>query len=219
MNSTSLAPNLTSQTPELPKPRKEYTGVAGRILRFMCGGATAIQAANACGVSESYVSQLASEESFQSQIAEKLSKDFEVAAQIDENYQEIEKLLSKRLRDVTSYMTNVDQITRTLKTVSAIPKKVQPKVPLNSETGGGAVTPVSLAIPIVAKNVFIVNPNSEIVSLNGKELTTLNSKSLDSLLSEKRERVTIEQAKPEILGVKERKNGKQRVSSEDYSDL
>ncbi len=219
MNPTVNAPNQVSQISELLKTRKEYTGVAGRILKFMCGGATAVQAANACGVSEGYVSQLCAEESFQSQIAEKLSKDFEVAAQIDENYQEVEKVLSKRLREVTAYMTNVDQITRTLKTVSSIPKKVQPKVPLNSDTNGTAIAPVSLAIPIVAKNVFIVNPNSEVVALNGKELTTLNSKSLDSLLQGKRERVTIEQSKPEVLDVKERKNGKQRAFVEDYSDL
>jgi len=216
MNQMVKTQTQVDQISEPPKPRKEYTGVAGRILKFMCGGATAVQAANACGVTESYVSILAAEESFQLQIAEKLSKDFEAATAIDENYQEVEKVLSKRLREFTTYITNIDQITRTLKTVSAIPKKVQPKIPLNSDTSGTAIAPVSLAIPIVAKNVFIVNPNSEIVSLNGKELTTLNSKSLDSLLQGKRERVTIEQSKPEIL---ERNNGKQRIPIDEYSDL
>ncbi len=215
MNPEKVAQTLTLQKAEASKPRKEYTGVAGRVLKFLCGGCTPIQAANACGVSESLVSQLCAEEDFQKQIEEKLSKDFEAAIQIDDNYNEVEKLLSKRLRDMTGYMTNVDQITRTLKTVSAIPKKVQPKVPLNAESNQMAIAPVSLAIPIVAKNVFIVNPNQEVVSLNGKNLVTLNSKSLDSLLQERRERVTIEQSKPELL---ERKNGKQRPI-DDFSDL
>lgn len=173
-----------------------------------------MQTANACGVDESYVSKLLQETDFQEQVAEKLSKDFEVAAAIDDNYQEIEKVLSKRLRDLTTYMTNTDQITRTLKTVSAIPKKVQPKIPLNADGAPGTIVPVALTLPIVAKNVFLINPNSEIVSLNGKELTTLNSKSLDSLLKEKRERVTIEQSKPVLI---EGKNGKQRI--DEYSDL
>jgi len=215
MNQSSVAQTLAIQKSELPKPRKEYTGVAGRVLKFMCGGCTPVQAANACGVTESFVSQLCTEEDFQKQIEEKLSKDFEVAIQIDKNYTEVEERLSKRLNEMTSYMTNVDQITRTLKTVSAIPKKVQPRIPLNPESEQGAIAPVSLAIPIIAKNVFIVNPNSEVVSLNGKELVTLNSKSLDSLLQGRRERVTIEQSKPVLI---EKPNGKQRPTDE-YSDL
>lgn len=206
---------------EVSKPRKEYTGVAKRILGYLCGGATPAQAASACGVDESYISQLKSEEDFQIQVAEKLSKDFEVAIKIDENYTEVEKVLSERLRTVIGYMTNADQIARILKTVSAIPKKVQQRIPLNSETDGTAIAPVSLAIPIVAKNVFIVNPNSEVVQLDGKELVTLNSRSMESLLKEKRERVTIEQSKPVLI---EKPNGKriERSSSstvDEFSDL
>lgn len=205
------------------RPRKEYTGVAKRILNYLCGGATPQQAASACGVDESYVSQLKSEEDFQIQVAEKLSKDFEVAIKIDENYTEVEKVLSERLRTLTGYMTNADQVARILKTVSAIPKKVQQRIPLNAEVNGSAIAPVSLAIPIVAKNVFIINPNSEVVQLNGKELVTLNSSSMESLLKDKKERVTIEQSRPVLIEKPNGSNGKQRSSSssaeDKYADL
>lgn len=208
---------------QVAKPRKEYTGVAKRILNYLCGGATPQQAASACGVDESYISQLKSEEDFQIQVAEKLSKDFEVAIKIDENYTEVEKVLSERLKSLIGYMTNADQVARILKTVSAIPKKVQQRIPLNAEVNGTSIAPVSLAIPIVAKNVFIVNPNSEVVKLNGKELVTLNSTSMDSLLKDKRERLTIEQSKPVLIEKPNGSNGKQRssfASSEDkYADL
>src|SRR5712691_2877721 len=90
MNQNLGAVKSQSFNKEIPKPRKEYTGVAGRILKFMCGGATPIQAANVCGVSEKYISELCSKEDFQIQIAEKLSKDFEIASQIDDNYTEVE---------------------------------------------------------------------------------------------------------------------------------
>ncbi len=53
MNPEKVAQTLTLQKAEASKPRKEYTGVAGRVLKFLCGGCTPIQAANACGVSES----------------------------------------------------------------------------------------------------------------------------------------------------------------------
>jgi hypothetical protein len=209
------------QNTELSKPRKEYTGVAKRILNYLSGGATAAQTAAACGVDDSYVSQLKSEEDFQLQIAERLTKDFEAALKIDENYNKVEEVLSKRLTEVISYITNADQITRILKTVAAIPKKVQQRIPLNSETDGTAIAPVSLAIPIVAKNVFIVSPNSEVVELDGKELVTLNSRSMESLLKEKRERVIIDQAKPVLILEKPKVNGKQRIASstDEYSDL
>src|SRR5260221_1337798 len=100
MNPEKVAQTLTLQKAEASKPRKEYTGVAGRVLKFLCGGCTPIQAANACGVSESLVSQLCAEEEFQKQIEEKLSKDFERAIQIDHNYNGDAKLLFPKLRQI-----------------------------------------------------------------------------------------------------------------------
>jgi hypothetical protein len=201
---------------EVTKPRKEYTGTAKKILNYLCGGATPSQAAEACGVDDSYVSQLRAEPEFQAQILEKLTADFEAAIKVDKNYEEIEKLLSDRLVQMTKYMTNVDQMARVLKTITAIPKKIQPKIPLNAETNGGAVAPVLISLPIVAKNVFVVSPNSEVVKLNDKELVTLNSTAMDSLLKNKRERVIIEQSKPALIG---KLNGKRKLSEDDFSDL
>ncbi len=212
MENTQLSSNR-----EITKPRKEYIGIAAKLLKFLGSGCTQVQAANACGVSEGLVSQLCAEESFQEQIAEVLSRNIEVASQIDENYVEVEKILSKRLRDVIGYMTNADQIARILKTVANIPRKTQPRVPLNLETVSGAIAPVALAIPIVARNVFVISPNSEVVKLDDKELVTLNSSSMESLLRQKRERVTIEQSKP--VKFVEPVNGKPYQSSDEYSDL
>lgn len=216
MNPQRLARKIAMANTEVAKSLKEYTGAAKRVLNYLCGGATPTQAAEACGVDKSYVSQLMSEEDFQTQVAAKLTKDFETAIKIDANYTEIEEKLSDKLKSTMPYLTNADQIARILKTVSSIPKKVVSKMPLNGEGSNGSVAPVTIAIPVVAKNVFLVSPNSEVVKLDGRDIVTLNSKSLNSLLKERREQVTIEQSKPVLI---EKPNGKHRSKIDDFDDL
>lgn len=184
----------TTQNQVVQKPRKQYTGIAARLLNILGSGTCSqVQAAQAVGVDPSFVSQLCAEEDFQVQIAEKLKKGMEVAIETDNNYAAIEKELSDRLRALAPWIQSPDQVIRTLKFVNEAKKKVQVNPAVNPGEGTERNKAVRLLIPVVVKQTFITNPNNEIVQVDGRDLVTLNSNSMQELLKEK---LTIEDVTP-----------------------
>jgi hypothetical protein len=160
---------------------KIYTGQAAKVLNFLKGGCTPIQAAQAVGVTIGYVSQLCKEEDFQAQIAQKLQADFEKAIETDKNLDEIEHTLSDKLKKLVPFMVGLDDILKTMKVVQGQKRKVAPSINPGQDSGGSGAKIVTLVLPKVLVQNFITNPNSEIVAVDGKEMITLNSQSLDSL--------------------------------------
>lgn len=169
--------------------RKTYTGLAARILSLLSGGCTQVQAAHALGVSEAYVSQLMAEDDFKHQIAENIQKDFEKSIAIDNNYLEIEKQLSDKLKTQIGFMHNPDQLIKTLRFVNDAKRKSGIGAAVNGGTNGhsvpGGPVTVNLILPKVVVQDFVLNPNNEVVSVDGKELSTLNSESLNTLVAKR----------------------------------
>lgn len=195
----------------LEKEKKLYTGTAARLLKLRGAGCTQEEAAKACGVDASYVSQLEAEEEFKEQVNSLIKQTFEKQSKIDNNYVEIEERLSERLLKNTEFMFNPDQILRTLKFANEAKKKVLPSgtQPLGTNANGNitVLAPVTLILPGVVAREFIVNPMNEVVAVDGQELTTLPSNNIQQLLQKK------EQKKLEDKG----KNGTRQVDP--YSDL
>lgn len=173
--------------------RKIYTGTAARVLKLMSAGCTAVQTAHAIGIDESYVSQLSCEEDFQLQVAEALKKDMERAIEVDKNYGDIEKRLSDRLRELLPMITSADQILRILKFANEAKRRTQNVIPdgANGYNGNGNNTLggniVRLVLPNIITQVFVTNPNNEVVAVNQRELVTLDSKSMEGFVKAKKE--------------------------------
>lgn len=175
------------------KDLKEYTGTAKRILKLLAAGVLPSAAAKATGVDDSYVSQLCAEEDFQHQIAKEIQLAVESANKIDKNYTDVEEALSTRLRDIVGYMFDPDKILRTLKFVNEAKRKIQPTngTPLNGEQALG-MRPVTIVLPTIIRNNFILNPNNEVVGISApeerevKELVTIGSTQMQSLIQEHR---------------------------------
>src|SRR6266850_8321470 len=102
-------------TADPPREKKEYTGIALRLIKLLGAGCTQREASQACGVDESYISQLLKEREFETQVNEIIEKSFAEQSKIDTNYTELEKKLSERLLSQSEFMHNPDQILRTLK--------------------------------------------------------------------------------------------------------
>lgn len=171
----------------LEKERKIYTGTAARLLKLRGAGCTQSEAAKACGVDDSYVSQLEGEEEFKMQLNEIIRKTFEAQSKIDENYIQIEEKLSEKLLRSIEWMVNPDQILRTLKFANEAKRKVTPSGGQGSINGsdGEALKPVTLILPVVIAREFVINPIGEVVSVDGRELTTLPSGNIQKLAREK----------------------------------
>lgn len=180
--------NAPAPQGSLEKERKIYTGTAARLLKLRGAGCTQSEAAKACGVDDSYVSQLEGEEEFKIQLNEIIRKTFEAQSKIDENYTQIEEKLSEKLLRSTEYMVQPDQILRALKFANEAKRKVAPHGGQNGSNGSGSESegqPVTLILPIVIAREFVVNPIGEVVSVDGKELTTLPSGNIQKLAKEK----------------------------------
>lgn len=185
--------NAPAPIGSLEKESKIYTGTAARLLKLRGAGCTATEAAKACGVDTSYVSQLEGEAEFKAQLNELIKQTFEKQSKIDTNYTEIEERLSHKLLNATEYMVNPDQILRTLKFANEAKRKVTPNGALgqNGSNGHGGLTvlqPVTLILPAIVAKEFVLNPMSEVVSIDGKELTTLPSNNIQQLVNQKEQK-------------------------------
>lgn len=178
--------DLPANTVTSKKELKRYTGTAGRVLDLLIGGATQEQTAHAVGVNPSYVSQLCSEEDFQIQIVEGMKSDIEKSISLDKSYLEIEVELIKKLKALIPFMFNEGQILRALKFVNEAKKKTQAYIPNSGFNPEGTQASVAkIVIPTFIQQNFILNPNREVVGVDGRELVTLNSKALENMVSSK----------------------------------
>lgn len=194
------------------KERKIYTGQAARVMKLLGTGCLPVEAARACGCDESYVSQLKSEPDFVEQVGELVAITMAQQSEIDGNYLETEKILSKRMREQANLMFNPDQILRTLKFANEAKRKVPTAFTPQGEGSGTALKPVVLMLPAVLIQKFVVNPNNEIVQVEGQELLTLPSAQIKPLVEKHKRELA---AKPAYL--EKKSNGSGQVDP--YSDL
>lgn len=166
--------------------KKEYTGAASRIMKLLGAGLLPAEAARAVGVDDSYVSQLQKETSFTEQVSELVKKAFADQSEIDNNYTDIERVLSKKLRQSTEFMQNPDQILRTLRFANEAKRKLAPALtnPGNGGNGDGSsnLRPVTLILPTQIINNFTLSPNNEIVAVGEEQLNTLPSANINNLV-------------------------------------
>ena len=176
-------------TADPPHERKISSGVALRLIKLLGAGCTQREASQACGVDESYTSQLLKEKDFSDQVNEIIEKSFAEQSKIDTNYTELEKKLSERLLSQSEFMHNPDQILRTLKFANEAKRRVAPLAGRQQDgsNGNGSTTilaPVTLIFPQSVAKEFVLNPNNEVVGVGGEELTTLPSQNITKLADE-----------------------------------
>jgi predicted transcriptional regulator len=171
--------------------KKIYTGLAARALKLLGSGATQAETSRALGITESQVSQWMAEKDFADEVTAIVKRTFADQSVIDENYNKVEKTLSDRLMKTCEFMFDPDKILRTLKFVNEAKRKIAPQ---ENPSGGGNTTilgPVTLILPAPVAREFILNPNNEILGVNGQELSTISNKALEDLSK------TIKNSKPQ----------------------
>jgi predicted transcriptional regulator len=205
---TMKSPANVNVTPE----RKIYTGYAAKVMNLLAAGVTETEAAKACGIDQSLVSQYKKEKDFMDQLHEKINIAMQDATHVDDNFNKIEKKLSDRLLSMADMMFHPDQVLRTLKFVNEAKRKTQPILPGAGTSEAAKLAPTILVLPTVVVKEFTVNPNNEVVGVGNKSLNTLNTTSLNELVKQrKREPVTVN-------GIVKKQNGS-RQNEDPYSDL
>ena len=130
---------MNAPTPPGSLEQKIYSGTALRVLNLLASGLTQSEAAKACGISESYISQLKEDPSFMGQLNAKVQALMAQQSKIDENLNTLEEKLSERLVKLADSMYNPDVVLRTLKFANEARRKM-PQVSAgqgNNGTGAG----------------------------------------------------------------------------------
>lgn len=151
-----------------------------QILEMLARGFKRGQLKEALGVSDSYISEVVSENT---EKLEELKKKF-VEERLDAKYTDIEESTLKQLKDSISMM-ETPLLLRTLEVVQKARQKAIPTAPINNFN----ITKVSLSLPAsIQKSDLIVNSKAEIVGFGDQSLAALPSSALPQLFQKLKEK-------------------------------
>lgn len=158
---------------------KHYDGNAGRALDMLGNGLTPAACAQALGISESYVSQLLSDEEFSKQVTAKRFTNLQKHAERDNSYDELEDKLLTKMSDLLPFMHKPMEVLRALQIINGAKRRsagsTQDNVTVHS-------TIVTLQLPQMIQNKFIKNSNNQVISAGDQELVTIDSSQLSAKL-------------------------------------
>lgn len=163
----------------------QINATAERILQLLGQGFPASVVASSVGVSESYISQLLSQEEFANAVQERKFLSTQKHVQMDDKYDSIETKLLEKLEKSIPLIVRPGDITRTLQTINSAKRRSTPLA-----QGGNVVqTIVNLTLPTAILQKFVSNGNNQIVEVQdgtGKSetLVTASSGALERLSRE-----------------------------------
>lgn len=128
--------------------------------------------ASAVGVSESYISQLLSEESFAAEVQELRVKVLAEHANRDKGYNDLEDTLLERVRELVPMMVRPMEVVRALQVVNGATRRAAPaELAANAQP-----SVVVLQLPNAIINKFVVNAQKQIVEVEGETISTMSAK-------------------------------------------
>lgn len=158
------------------------TATAERALTLLGQGVEATKVAAALGVTDSYISQLISDENFAARVAELRYESLQKHNARDNRYDTLEDTLLKRMEDCIPLMHKPMEILKAIAVINAAKRRGQssPDSMVNKQTV------IQLVMPTQIVNTFKVNPHGQVVEVGNQSLLTIQSGSMDNLLKEKR---------------------------------
>lgn len=147
-----------------------------RAATLLGTGLPAATVAASLGCSESYISQLLSQESFKSRVATLRYESLAAHTQRDNSYDGLEDKLLDKLNDLLPLMQRPIEVLKALQVVNAAKRR-------------GASTPeamqekqsvVSLVMPSAIIQKFTTNIQNQVIQAGNQELLTISSKELEN---------------------------------------
>lgn len=170
-----------NNSPVIPvnnSPATKLNSVEERALHLLGQGIPAVTVAAACGVSESRISQLLSDENFIAKVSELRFNNLEKHNVTDNAYDDLETTLLERLKDCIPLM-GMDPM-KLLKAIQVIngAKRRGVSAP---EHVTAQQTVVQLVMPNVIMQKFTTNINNQVIQAGDQTLQTIQSSALTSL--------------------------------------
>ena len=150
-------------------------------ILLLSQGISTAQVAAACGVSESYISQLRADPEVREQIHEKRAADTLEDIKFDSSLEAAENMALEKIQRGLPF-ANMGQAIAAFRILNAAKKRTGG--PAEQQDSALSVT-VNLTLPAAAATRYVVNAKNEIVEVEGKTMISATAKTLDGLLAEK----------------------------------
>ena len=151
------------------------------IISLLSQGISAAQVAAACGVSESYVSQLRSDPELNELITSNSIAKTEADTKFDTTLERAELMALEKIEKNLPF-ANMGQAMAAFRILNSARKRADAfAITADQSTN---IT-VNLTLPAAAAAKYVVNTSNEIVEVEGQTMITATAKSLDSLLAQR----------------------------------
>lgn len=150
------------------------TSVEERALALLGSGVTAEAAANALGVTASYISQLLSDEEFSGKVTTIRYENLQKHNSRDNKYDAIEDKLLHKLEASIPMMYKPEQLLKAVATINGAKRRGQsaPQQITNQQNI------INLTLPTAVVQKFTTNINNQVIKAGSEDLLTLPSSEL-----------------------------------------
>ncbi len=153
-----------------------------RILDLLGSGVTQVQVAAACGIDESYISQLMEDEDFRQQVLDKRASRVIEHKETDDTIDRIEKKSLEKLEKLIQFETNIMRVLRVFQAANAAKKKTESNVPATGTAG----TVVNISVPMTAVVQFKMTPDAQVVEVGDRSMVTMPAQVVNKKLQERK---------------------------------
>ncbi len=154
-------------------------------ILLLSQGIPTSQVAAACGVSDSYISQLKADPEVQAQIAEKQAAHSIADIQFDDDLETAENMALQKIKSNIAF-ANMGQAIAAFRILNTARRRADPVVASDAAV---SVT-VNLTLPQSAVPRYVTNANNEIIEVEGQTMLSATAKNLDQILAEKHGKVS-----------------------------
>lgn len=149
-------------------------------IRLLAQGIPTSQVAAACGVTDSYISQLKADPDAQNKIAEQQAAASIADAEFDTDLESAEALALDKIKKNLPF-ANMGQAIAAFRILNTARRRSDPVIHADSQV---SVT-VNLTLPQSAVPRYVTNGQNEIIEVEGKTMLSATAKSLDQILAER----------------------------------
>lgn len=150
------------------------TSTRERALTLLGNGVSASHVAAACGVTESQISQLLSDEGFASEVATLRYQNLSKHNERDSRYDSLEDRLIDKLEDLLPLMMRPMEVLKSIQTINAAKRRGSS----TPESITEQQTIVQLIMPTQVVTSFTANAQNQVIKAGDQDLLTIQSGSL-----------------------------------------
>jgi hypothetical protein len=157
--------------------------VRDKIIDLLSQGLPQGVVAKACGVDDSYVSQLMADEDIRTQVITAKTKKVEDGVKVDNRIENIESLALERMENLLPYVTKPMDLARIFQVVNGAKKRTAELTGLNTNPTAPLV---QINISMEAATQFKLSSDKQVVEVDGRSMATLPARMLSEKLAERK---------------------------------